>query len=400
MAGIYINPAVSNNRGDGASLGNAWRDLDELSRRLGRGTARFMQPVTITIAGTPPTTDVLNLAIASAPGANVRIEGTPTIVGSGTFTAVQGINRATQTMQNVTDSSQDFTAHLHRMMVIVGGARDGAYTSIAKILNSPTSTNVRTGRWVVPNRSGPGASLTVVPQVGDAYNILTFPTVKVGNVMAESGSQAIAATNYLNFHNLELDQYPTVTPSIVGDLIVNVTACTTIFTSWDVKFIRLAGCRIAHSTAVSSTLTNSSSPSFTSCVLERPISDIRSHIFLDKDTLIQGNVFDQWTVPVGSYLDIGTACMFDALDGVSFQVDGTLRTYTLGDGTDLLWGTGNSHVYVNSNGALLYETRPTINGGQGVGNELRVGARELVWGDIPFHDNDRGGIVAVMQHAI
>lgn len=396
MPAIYIDPTRPNNRGDGSTLGTAWRDLEELSRRLGRGTAKFRQSSVITIAGTPPTTDVLSLQLATSPNASIRVEGTPTVAGSGTFTAVQGINRATQTMQNVTDSSQDFSSHLHQMIVIVGGARAGAYTSIAKNLNSPTSSNVRTGRWIIPDRTNPFNSTTVVPQIGDAYNILTFPTVKLGTVRVESAN-ATPSTNYLNIHNIELDQGLSSARSFECALRVFVTACATRTTTWGDVIVNFAGCRIANSSISSGTTFYASSAVLYACVIERAPALSRADLIFDRDTLLQGDLGTHISIGPNDSVDIGTACMFDNDHSDSIQVEGTLRSYAISDGVDLLWGTGNSKLYVQSEGKILYETKPTINSGQGVGNELRVGQYELTWADVPFHDNDRGGTVAVMK---
>jgi hypothetical protein len=239
MPSIHIDPAASNNRGDGSSAGTAWRDAEELSRRLGRGTSLFRQATTITIHGSLNSNDYLNLKAAVAPLGNLKIVGNRgTAVLTGTISAKTDYTVGSQ-VQQVTgtglsaQASPLYGARGTKQIVITNSATPGNIGAIAHLAKDLTGNNVRTSTFAVPPTTGLSAVPTIVlPLVGDSFAVYNLPTVPLGTVEIEpagnTNSLSTGTTGgfaMLQYMHLKGDQDSTATASYASSLRLHAWRC-------------------------------------------------------------------------------------------------------------------------------------------------------------------------------
>jgi hypothetical protein len=330
-------------------------------------------------------------------GGSLRIEGTPTVVDSGTFTGVTAINRAAQQMQQVADTTQDFGPHVQRIIRIPSGARAGACSVVAKDISS---TGARTGRWQIPNRSSILGATSTAPQSGDPYEIITVPSLKMGGFSVE---QAAADTvTYCNLHNLNISSAAPTTGAIrsYGGMPVIITSCIASTLKVDADYVMFLACRLGDRGVVSaghSDLTTSLICMWWSCVsYQGDFIATGATVQVDKDTLFQE--CPHATNPQsGSYMQFGTVCFFDCTPSGTMEVNETKVTVgALFDGVSAIWGTNNAgRVRVRGGGLLACSVLPTVNAGLGLGREVQLGDIDMLWSDMPARDNLTGSQVVV-----
>lgn len=185
MAAIHINPAAANNRADGSSLANAWRDAEELTRRLGRGTAWFRQPTTVTIHGALSAGDYLNVQAAVGAAGNLKLLGNRgAAVASGTFSAKTDFVVASQAQQV---TGPGLGSHVGKQIIITASGTPSHVNAVARIAKSVSGDNVRTTPFAVPTTNGTlpsnGVTSAILPSVGDTFAVYALPTVPVGKVL-------------------------------------------------------------------------------------------------------------------------------------------------------------------------------------------------------------------------
>ena len=112
-------------------------------------------------------------------GTQIRVAGTPTIVRSGTFTAVTVENATTPaggTAWTVTDTGVgSWAPDANRHLQVTSGVNSGAIAAIDDDIGGNTA---RIGKPGTTSASGTWIANAVA--VGEAYNILTFPVVQFG----------------------------------------------------------------------------------------------------------------------------------------------------------------------------------------------------------------------------
>lgn len=196
MSAIHIDPAASNNRGDGSSAGTAWRDCGELVRRLGRGTAWFRQPTTVTLHGSLLSGDYLNLQAAVGVSGNLKVVGVRTSVLTGTFSAKTDFATGSQAQQ-VTGTG--LGSHAGKQIEITASGTSSHVGAIARIAKSVSGDNVRTTPFAVPKTNGTlqtiGVGAAILPSVGDSFAVYSLPTLPVGKVAIVPASNVNSDTS-------------------------------------------------------------------------------------------------------------------------------------------------------------------------------------------------------------
>jgi hypothetical protein len=146
---------------------------------------------------------------------------------TGTFTAVQNINRATNTPQKVTDPTNSWAippvkAHMTPagtnstpdvyLLKITSGPRAGAAAWVANANNPIVGGQVRTSTWFIQNQNPALGGTIVSPQVGDQYictqqRALYVDNVRVTGTVAWGGSYfcGVWFYNYEIFPNYGFD---------------------------------------------------------------------------------------------------------------------------------------------------------------------------------------------------
>lgn len=382
----FIDPASGNDEATGVDAGHPIKTCWELLRRWGRrGSAYINQATTVTITSSIPTTDVFDGAdIVIGPSGSLSIGGTPTTSFSGAFTGVTAINRATQTMQAVADTGLGggWGSRVGSLLRNTNATRLNASAWVVKDLGSSTA---RTSRWAVPTATGSAPTVAAkAPVVADTYNIVSLPTMYVGNISITS-TQRTPSTRSLAFQNLVVSGTGLNDPCAIngkGNAIVRFGNCKLVGVNMSSVFAILQACYLADNTRPCNA-TCGSSLFMLACASEVAPFVGNSYMLWDLDTIFQATAHSV-NVDGGSVLDIGTACMFDGVSSQHILFNGKGQTYTLFDGTDLLWGSNTSgQTKVVSGGSLFYTNKPTMDSGAGIGREITVGITPMLWSDVP-----------------
>lgn len=409
----FINSASGNDEATGIDSAHPIKTNAELQRRWGMingNCAKLPQSTVVTIMGDMPDDDVMQFHNMFAENADLDIVGTPTVIASGTFTAVSPINRATQTMQTVTDTglAGGWAAHVGIHMIrIVGGPRAGSTAWVAKDLGSSTC---RTSRFV---RTEIDAfyPTSLAPQVGDTYQILQPTRVTAGDIRVQGYNDTLAGgpdqdvkhttlidlflhtsienvqingggTGFVKLCNVRYDAMRT------GGVLLNMQGCVL----YDSIGVADRGFRVFGNAYLLACC-------FLNGVLGGGGGFIASngYIFVDMDTLYQGIA----SINIEGFADMGTVALFDTIGSGVFvnAPSASVVTRAGHDGVDLLWGgnVGGSGpaITVAGGGIVSYTTKPTANSGLGLGREVRLNGVNLLWADVPASDLSSGAVVGV-----
>jgi len=181
QAAWFVNSATGNDANDGSTALTPLLTIGELNRRfMGRTFSPALTSITVTLAGTFPTQDLVLFAnwscagTAFTGGGQMNIQGTMTQVGAGTITGYTAENAATGTRTQLVDAAQNFGPHVNRRIRMTSGTNAGAVTFIT---SSPgaTTANVGTFQLIAPVVFA-GSVSNVNPAIGDSYVIETFDT--------------------------------------------------------------------------------------------------------------------------------------------------------------------------------------------------------------------------------
>lgn len=397
----YFNSAAANNRDTGLDAAHPLRDLEELHRRLGRGTWVFKQPTTITIAGSYASTDPLYMPAAySGDAGQLTIQGAAaTVLATGTISTFTAFNAGSQALDTITvawtTGGSSFAPYIGKFMRVTSGPRAGVTWLISRDLLSNTA-----------EITSPGISAPLTGGLQLAYGFTR--TVPVATDPFEIVSLPSAYCGELNFG-----------------------AATTIATGSSVSRVLLTGLAL-HWTTVTHTIDNFNAPGVTggavvvnasncelSCFTSNVAQQFRGiqNAFPDGCALIGQNVAMQANLhhraggTAAHHFILSSAIAVisqgELLEGAALTVSGGGRTSLTsmrqfrdsGFGVNLqtganvtfgsdVWGTGNPGpgIIINSMSRAQYTSGspPTINAGLGIGREVRLGDRDVLYADLPM----------------
>ncbi len=396
----HISAATGSNSNSGLDAAHPIRDCEERWRRCGTSYV-VEQPTTIVYHDSPPASDVeLFNDVMIGYGGSLTLEGIRTVVATGVLTSFTAFDRAAQTKNIIADTnlSGGFAAHLGRYMRITAGPRAGTDWVITKDLGGGSAEISTPG---ATSSVGLGTFTRATPQTGDAYEIVTVPSLTAGTLAFAAGSQqgqAATGFNRVIIQDLELDFGNKVSgittdlrSGIVGHFVdpllirCKLDAMTSLaypirfFQCYHYGYVIIAAGSYASLRAGAHTShlqTNSG-----------------GHAILDMDELFQGG---QITVGRGSSIEVGTACVFDKNgQGVAINPGATLICEPIGDGVTALWGTNNATqgITINAGGGLYYwngtgGAKPTVNAGLGSGREVLLSVTDYVYANVPAVSNN------------
>lgn len=364
-----IDPSGSN-RNTGIDGGHAIRDTDELRRRWGK-RPRLTKSTTITYVGTPAGFATYDPIVAN--GCSLTIQGTQTASTSGTISAVATLNRASQAPWGIVHASLS-SADLGKIVRIPSGARAGAYARIEK---DNGSGNMRTTPWGTFSPVIDACLVAVTPVAGDPYQVVDMPQLHVGEMFfsGESDNPLNTGYPYVRLDSLTLS----------GDHTSSIaTGSLPIFYSQSIMDrVQVGGLGI-HQMAGG----GSDSSQFNGSNIENGCfgvgfgrgSNTSTQLTIARGaalTLDQDCILQECTLAVFGNVYGGLVSVFDRLHSslcVLIAPGGIYRSLPF-TSTDLLWGTNNvgNGITIQSGGELFFKTLPTINGGLGVGREIRIG---------------------------
>lgn len=186
----YISTATGNDENDGATPATAIRTAAELNRRLGAdynewtgGIAQgpFTNALRVFILDNlDPINDPIRIHAYMPEDSSLSFIGTPTVVASGSITAVNAINRLANQAWEIQGTTALAPGQRVRITGPVGNPRIGEIFWVASNLGSGFT------RISGPNRPNPNPGVPnatpLPPTVGDEYVIETLPTVNITEV--------------------------------------------------------------------------------------------------------------------------------------------------------------------------------------------------------------------------
>jgi hypothetical protein len=166
-----IDPAAGSDEATGLP-GAAIKTWTELIRRVGYARTLLAPGVTITLSGSLPISDPMVGDWVVVNGAKLVVNGLPSEVFSGTISAKQDLNTATN-LETQATSTWTPAAHLNRLCFDQNGLR---YAWIAKDLGSG---NARLSPWSQINEASGGVTALGIGHaaIGSAVKVYTLPTV-------------------------------------------------------------------------------------------------------------------------------------------------------------------------------------------------------------------------------
>jgi hypothetical protein len=358
----FIDPAAGNDNFTGTAATNTvgtqvgpLKTYGEMSRRIGwRGVIN--QTTDVFLLGDLPTTDPLRIIFYFGPLGFMRFHGTRTQVTSGTFTATTAINRATNTPQSVTDTSQaTWTTFLgKRVRITSAGPRLNAVAWVAKNLggNAARVSPFTTYSTTYPPVFNAGAA-TVTPQVGDTYvveNLSAVPDL-VFDYSSTQDPFSNTAQVPISFEDMA---FSAPNNNTVGSVGATSTSSCVLFVACDVGnvmpgtgFMTAAACRFGSSAPIQGSFSWSNLFVYSSLITTQPVITLGSLVSLDNDTLVQGT---RLRVRRAGVLTIGSAAVFDngVSQGVIVEGGGALRISTA------LYGNGNAGVGLQIDAGCAY----------------------------------------------
>lgn len=414
MAAIHIDSAAANNRGDGATAGTAWRDAEELTRRLGRGTAWFRQPTTITYHGNTIDPDAARFDAVIGNNSNLTLQGVASVVASGTLTNFTAFNRTPGSealnLVEATGLSGGFAAHAGRYMRISGGARAGNGWWIHESFG--TSASISTP-GTIPFPFISTGFTRATPQAGDPFEIVTYPVVHCADWRFGSGDNQVvfggAGFNQVNVQDIELDfggentglQHDTgsaISSTVTGVFFRRCNIWTpSIFAGSG--FTQFYQCNFRGNTVVLSGLL----VRFVACRHKDNTASLAvrggSNAVLDFDDLFDASAI--FCVDRGSVV-VGTACIFNRGADRVVLIDPGCQVWLTQVSTEIpaLWGTNNpTHgVTVGAGARLIVDagSSVTVNKTLGAGREMLVGGQDVLYSQINGSITNNGATVAFL----
>ncbi len=194
----FIDPAnvsgLANDANSGATALLPLLTVAEFFRRLPLTTvyANVDQTTTVNLMSAVTEDLQFSFGLIDPRLSEIVFVGTKTTIFSGTMTTVVNYNDATQQDGEVTDSalpvSWTASGAIDKRIIIVGGARDGAYAFIMKDLGA------KTARYSPFYNPATGAVIN--PVVGDAYTVQSLSTIR-SFVLVAGGSVGFSDLQFI-----------------------------------------------------------------------------------------------------------------------------------------------------------------------------------------------------------
>jgi hypothetical protein len=199
----HFNSVTGLDSNSGLTPASALKTFAEYEKRIGHfntvAPTGGVLNLFIDSASMPPT-DPFNMLAVLETGATVNLQGTSTLVRSGTFDAAGGvspINAAANQAFLVKDSSvASWAGDVAHFIQVPTGPRAGTAAWVAKDIGGGTH-QARTSNWVIITPPSV-APVPTAPANGDPYQILNKSSFSWGSVVLFGSGTAIATLNLLD----------------------------------------------------------------------------------------------------------------------------------------------------------------------------------------------------------
>lgn len=179
---VYVDPATGDDANSGLSPATALATIDEYVERIGTGVVAAQQ-----------TLHILSDVVLGPVGAFFRgtyefqliVQGSRTVVRSGTITGVQAWNGTTFTDGQITDAVvATWVPNVGQMLVLTSGANAGAVAWVAADVGGGSDTCRHSQFFDLVTFSA------VNPAIGDDYDVVTLTSITGNTVAATTGYTA------------------------------------------------------------------------------------------------------------------------------------------------------------------------------------------------------------------
>lgn len=220
---LFIDPVNGLDTNNGTSALTPLKTWAQLVALIGL-TPYLNSPLTVTIqGGNIPITDPVILRPVCGIGGGFILQGTLTLIYSGTFTAVTprnpALNSDTLTCLSITDSAHaaSWAADVGRLLKITGGTvgNIGAGMFVSKDLGSNAC---RLSSAIKPAVTGFVNSTEVVPVVGDSYEVYTMTEIAYADILVCRSAQSISVVSALSLvQNIRFNSGGASSNKFLGD---------------------------------------------------------------------------------------------------------------------------------------------------------------------------------------
>ena len=377
----FIDSTAANNEGDGSGGSPLQSDV-ELGRRWGQGPV-FTSPITVTYLQSPTT--LTNLNPICGDGGSVTFLGTRTVDKTVVLTAITTQNRGTNVRWGITSATLG-AADVNKICIITASGTPANVGAYARILKDNGGGNVTTSPFGTFSVTTPFGQVT--PQVGDTVQVVTLTTLTLGNIDIKGNSQTAP------------QDVPVRQAVIFDSLLINggaslrgrlKTRGTTVY------FVRSIPTNI---TIVGDATSGAGSFDFCGGGIDGvfclwAFANVRqsgivgtgflcgmgSNVTFLSDTYFQNSTLQ---------LSRGAMCNSQGIAVFDRTVNGAIIIFggaTLSQTTAIAdWGTNNTGYafLIRSFAYYGYVTKPTINGGLGVGRETSIGGTDKQYAAVPY----------------
>lgn len=399
---------LASDRNDGHDITHPIRHAETLFHRLGPRAYMHDLTMQINMMSSLQSGDYFVLDVLQGPNFTINVQGTKKTAGlpSGTITTYVDVNRAvgSETMPKITDtalSAGGFSAVIGKLVKITAGARSGTSFFTMKDLTAKTariSTPV-----LLSGSSGPVTGTRKVLAATDPYQVYDLPNIPLGMIRLDIAHNQNAPTinSWATFNSIGLNGNVSSELLTAGPYIdfmdCIITACfyqSDYYNGHNVLYLPNTFGGIGVENCASwATLAGG--------MLGGGLFTSSSTLYFDQDFLFQG--CGSMGQLGGNTFTTGTCAAFDSTGSGVFAVSNTGRWGTSAsgpDGIEALWGTNNTGYGFRCAGGSLIATAvfPTVNKGLGLGREVRVGATDKLWTDMPYTETVNGSVVGLSDY--
>jgi hypothetical protein len=323
----------------------------------------------------------------------VNFVGQPTVLRTGTFSAVTSKNPATQTPNDVSDGTLDWAPYVNKLIRIKASTTPNHVGSSAWIAKAVSAGQARVSTWLnVSPGAFPSAADEINPSVGDEYEVLELPTITLADSQIKVGT-SVNQFNYASTFTTLSIQGGFLSRFVGGGLTIEVLNCNVY--GWLFDGITLVNCALA------STVINGKAYTYTYGGLSGHVGVGEQNavsggtVVLTADHLVQTN--KGWVASSAGELIIESACGFDCTENAPFDVRPGSVIYSHPQAAftaERLWGANNSAygVSVVAGSTMVYTALPTITA---TTNSVLVGATARSWAQVPYTDTNTGARVLI-----
>jgi hypothetical protein len=393
QAAWFVSTAGSNENDGLTSLTPVKTDA-EIARRWG-ARAELAQPTVVTYLNSATTP--CNLRAQIMAGGSLTLTGVKSTAKTGLFSAVTSITNSNP--WRVTGTGLG-AADIGKIIQITASTTPNHIGAYAVVLKDLGSGQVATSGFGFPTIAG-NPFMVIVPSVGDSFEVIDLPTVPLGDLQVSVGSSLAPVASPLQ-------------NAFVIDLIA--LACTAqkgrLTTSCATYLERVTYSNITFAAPIRPAPgTNDPLCWFCGGGIVGPCEAQECGLALASTGILSSfGILTGALVSTGGRVTVQSPGSIVLSDGATMLSGGTFFFDIVGDALVVNYGatwrnnstqpdagTGNTGygVVVRAGASYVYQTKPVINSGLGVGREASVGGTDKLYAAVPYVEPANGGALVV-----